>query len=123
MKQQEINWRHYFLYFLVFVFVLLVNNAFGQNICKTDICVVEFNSGWNKTNSVDWLGKLSDCSVKRINIDNGDWAKKYNIVVVPTIIIFNGKEVKRYQADISFTIAATRKEIQEEVDELIMSDF
>ena len=44
-------------------------------------------------------------------------------VVVPTIIIFNGEEVKRYQADLSFTMAATRKEVQEEVDELIMSDF
>jgi len=51
------------------------------------------------------------------------WAKKYNIIVVPTIIVFNGEEVTRYQADISFKIAATRKEVQEEVDELIMSDF
>ena len=49
--------------------------------------------------------------------------KKYNIVVVPTIIVFNGEEVKRYQADLSFTMAVTRKEVQEEVDELIMSDF
>ena len=48
---------------------------------------------------------------------------RYNIVVVPTIIIFNGEEVKRYQADLSFTMSATRKEVQEEVDELIMSDF
>ena len=42
---------------------------------------------------------------------------------MPTIIIFNGEEVKRYQADLSFTMSATRKEVQEEVDELIMSDF
>ena len=50
-------------------------------------------------------------------------AEKYNIVVVPTIIVFNGEEVKRYQADLSFTMAITRKEVQEEVDEIIMSDF
>ena len=109
--------------FILILLMLFFLNANSQNICKADICVVEFNAGWNKVNSVDWLSKLSDCSVKRINIDKGDWAKKYNIVVVPTIIIFNGKEVKRYQADLSFTMSATRKEVQEEIDELIMSDF
>tara|TARA_B100001939_G_scaffold121548_1_gene105335 strand:- start:430 stop:768 length:339 start_codon:yes stop_codon:yes gene_type:complete len=107
------------LIILMFLFV----GANSQNICKTDVCVVEFNAGWNESNSVDWLEKLNDCGVQRINIDEGDWQKKYNIVVVPTIIVFNGEEVKRYQADLSFTMAITRKEVQEEVDELIMSDF
>ena len=102
---------------------MLANTVGAQNICKTDVCVVEFNASWNKANSVDWLDKLNDCGIKRINIDEGDWQKKYNIVVVPSIIIFNGEEVKRYQADLSFTMSATRKEVQEEVDELIMSDF
>ena len=113
----------YIVYFLIILFIMLANTVNAQNICKTDVCVVEFNAGWNKANSVDWLSKLNDCGIKRINIDEGDWQKKYNIVVVPTIIIFNGEEVKRYQADLSFTMAATRKEVQEEVDELIMSDF
>tara|TARA_Y100000592_G_scaffold16411_1_gene24395 strand:+ start:6828 stop:7199 length:372 start_codon:yes stop_codon:yes gene_type:complete len=113
----------YVVYFLIILFIMLANTVKAQNICKTDVCVVEFNAGWNKANSVNWLEKLSDCGVKRISIDKGDWAKKYNIVVVPTIIIFNGEEVKRYQADLSFTMSATRKEVQEEVDEIIMSDF
>ena len=108
---------------LIVFFVIITNVAFGQNICKTDICVVEFNAGWNKANSVAWLDKLSDCGIKRINIDEGDWQKKFNIVVVPTIIVFNGEEIKRYQADLSFTMAATRKEVQGIVDEIIMSDF
>jgi undecaprenyl pyrophosphate synthase len=117
------NLRVYFIYILVMILVFLFGIVKSQNICKTDVCVVEFNASWNKANSVDWLSKLNDCGVKRINIDEGDWQKKYNIVVVPTIIIFNGEEVKRYQADLSFTMSATRKQIQEEVDELIMSDF
>ena len=113
----------YIVYFLIILFIMLANTVNAQNICKTDVCVVEFNAGWNKANSVDWLDKLNDCGVQRINIDEGDWQKKYNIVVVPTIIVFNGEEVKRYQADLSFTMSATRKEVQDEVDELIMSDF
>ena len=113
----------YVVYFLIILFIMLANTVNAQNICKTDVCVVEFNAGWNESNSVDWLDKLNDCGVQRINIDEGDWQKKYNIVVVPTIIVFNGEEVKRYQADLSFTMAVTKKEVQEEVDELIMSDF
>jgi thioredoxin-like negative regulator of GroEL len=51
-------------------------------------------------------------------------ASKYEIVVVPTIIVFkDGKEIKRYQADISFKITATKNDIQELVDESIMSGF
>ena len=97
--------------------------AFGQNICKKDICVVEFNASWNDQNAVEYLDDLTDCGIKRINIDEGSWQKDYDIVVVPTIIVFNGEEVKRFQADVSFSIKAKLEEIQEVVDEIIMSNF
>ena len=111
------------VYILIIIFTLLAGTAFGQKICKEDICVVEFNAGWNEANGVDYLNKLTDCGVKKISIDKGDWQKEYGIVVVPTIIIFNGKEIKRFQADLSFKMLATREEVQEVVDEIIMSDF
>ena len=104
-------------------FMLVSNNAFGQRICKQDVCVVEFNAGWNESNSVDYLDELTDCGIKKINIDKGDWQKEYGIVVVPTIIVFNGKEVKRFQADLTFAIKATREDIQDVVDEILMEDF
>ena len=110
-------------YLLMLFFMLLSGSAFGQKICKEDVCVVEFNAGWNESNSVDYLEKLTDCGIKRISIDKGDWAKKYNIVVVPTIIIFNGKEVERFQADLSFAMQAKLEDIQEIVDEILMEDF
>ena len=110
-------------YILLIIFVLVCGGAFGQSICKEDVCVVEFNAGWNESNSVDYLNKLTDCGVKKISIDKGDWQKEYGIIVVPTIIIFNGEEVKRFQADLSFKMLATREEVQEVVDEIIMSDF
>jgi hypothetical protein len=103
--------------------MIICNTSNGQNICKEDICVIEFNAGWNESNSVDYLNKLTDCGVKRINIDKGDWQKKYNIVVVPTIIVFNGKEVKRFQADLTFAMKATKEDIQDIIDEILMEDF
>ena len=116
-------WKIFSTYLLILFFILVCNSAFGQKICKQDICVVEFNAGWNEKNSVDYLGNLTDCGIKRISIDKGDWAKKYNIVVVPTIIVFNGEEVERFQADLSFAIKATKEDIQEVVDEILMEDF
>ena len=116
-------WKIFSAYILILFFMLVSNNAFGQRICKQDVCVVEFNAGWNESNSVDYLDELTDCGIKKINIDKGDWQKEYGIVVVPTIIVFNGKEVKRFQADLTFAIKATREDIQDVVDEILMEDF
>ena len=116
-------WKIFSVYILLIVLMLFCNKSYGQRICKQDVCVVEFNAGWNESNSVDYLNKLTDCGIVKINIDKGDWQKKYNIVVVPTIIVFNGEEVERFQADLTFAIKATREDIQDVVDEILMEDF
>ena len=123
MKKIDITWKMFGMYLLIILLMILGGTASGQKICKEDICVVEFNAGWNDKNSVDFLSELTDCGTKRINIDKGDWAEKYNIVVVPTITVFNGKEVERFQADLSFAMKATREDIQDIVDEILMEDF
>ena len=106
-------------------FLFLSFFAFSQKSpCKDDICVVQFNAGWNSTNDVEWINELNDCGIQYIDIAvNTEAQSKYEIVVVPTIIVFNGKEVKRFQADISFAMKATRKDVQEVIDEILMSDF
>ena len=117
------TWKIFSVYVLIIIFMIMAGTVKGQSICKEDVCVVEFNAGWNDKNSVEWLNKLSDCGIKRISIDKGDWAKKYNIVVVPTIIVFNGEEVERFQADLSFAMQAKLEDIQDVVDEILMEDF
>ena len=117
------TWKLMAVYLLVIVLILISGMAIGQNICKKDVCVVEFNASWNEQNAVDYLEELTACGVKRISIDEGSWQEDYNIVVVPTIIVFNGEEVKRFQADVSFSMKAKLEEIQAVVDEIIMSDF
>ena len=123
MKNLDPVWNIFLSYLLLIFFILLANGSYAQSPCKEDICVVEFNAGWNESNGVEYLNKLTDCGVKKISIDEGTWQKEYGIIVVPTIIVFNGEEVKRFQADLSFKMLATREEIQEVVDEIIMSDF
>jgi len=123
MNKIDATWRIFSIYILIIIFMILAGTANSQNICKEDVCVVEFNAGWNELNSVDYLDDLTDCGIKRISIDKGDWAEKYNIVVVPTIIVFNGKEVERFQADLSFAMKATKEDVQDVVDEILMEDF
>ena len=104
--------------------LLLPLMCLSQSPCDEDICVVQFNAGWNSTNDVEWVDNLKDCEIHYIDIASNTRAQeKYEIVVVPTIIVFNGKEVKRFQADISFAMKATKKEVQEVVDELLMDQF
>ena len=124
MNKIDATWRKFGVYTLILLMMLFFNTAFSQTkFCDEDVCVVEFNAGWNESNSADYLDKLTDCGIKRILIDKGDWQKEYGIVVVPTIIVFNGEEVERFQADLSFKMLATREDIQEVIDEIIMSDF
>ena len=124
MNKIDATWRIFGIYTLILLLMLFFGTAFSQTkFCDEDVCVVEFNAGWNESNSADYLDKLTDCGIKRILIDKGDYQKEYGIVVVPTIIVFNGEEVERFQADLSFKMLATREEVQEVVDEIIMSDF
>lgn len=91
-------------------------------------CQVEvkyFNAGWNAANEIEWVSKLTDCEIEKFDIGTTPkTAQDYKVVVVPTIIIFqDGEEVERYQADISFKMTATKEEVQDYIDELIMSAF
>jgi len=92
---------------------------------SAQITVTHFNADWNNANNVEWFKKLNDCDLTNIDIvEQPKLQDKHKIVIVPTIVIFkDGEEIKRYQADLSFKMLATRKEIQEYIDELIMSDF
>ena len=126
-------YKTYSKYLCFLIFVLAYNISIAQ------VKVVQFNAGWNEMNNADWCHSekkgLSDCEVSYVDIGtNKEAQSEFKVVVVPaflmytyvlpTIIIFNeGEEVKRYQADLSFKLTATREELQEFIDELIMSNF
>ena len=104
---------------LLFLFLLLATSK-----ASAQVKVIHFNAEWNEANNVEWFEKLSDVKHSTMDIGDGDCQKKYEIAIVPTIVVFDdGEEVKRYQADLSFKMLATKEEIQEFIDELIMSKF
>jgi hypothetical protein len=64
------------------------SSAIAQNPCGNDeICVVQFNAGFNEANKVDWV------------------------------------EQARFQANIMMQMEATKKEVQNKIDEIIMESF
>ena len=111
---------------LILLSLIIAGSTFAQNPCGNDeICVVQFNAGFNDANKVDWVEKLGDCETSFIDIGvDTDAPKKYKIVVVPTIVIFvGGEEQARFQANIMMQMEATRKEVQNKIDEIIMESF
>jgi len=118
--EETVTWRIFGMYMLIILFMLFASTAFGQ------IQVTQFNAGWNSANDVSWVNSLSDCkTIAYSDIATDTEAQtKHKIAVVPTIIIFkDGEEVARFQADLSFKMLATREEVQEEIDNQLMSDF
>jgi len=121
MEKTSVIWRIFGMYLLVLAILLLMSgNAFGQ------MKVTQFNAGWNSANEVPWVMGLEDCNTySYVDIAKDTEAQtKYKIAVIPTIIIFkDGEEVARFQADLSFKMVATKEEVQEEIDNQLMSDF
>ena len=112
--------KKFLLLILLFISSIGVSQDFSDGMV-----VVEFNASFNASNKVEWLSKLSDCEVQRVDIAaDSRWASEYKIVVVPTLVVFNNnEEAKRFQANIMMTMEATRKEVQDAIDEIIMEAF
>ena len=96
-----------------------------SGIIHSQITVVHFNANWNGANDVKWVNELTDCKLKNIDIaTNTQAATDHKITVVPTILVLiDGEEEERYEADISFSMQATKKEVQEVIDEIVMDQF
>tara|TARA_Y100000004_G_scaffold171475_1_gene207498 strand:- start:7 stop:360 length:354 start_codon:yes stop_codon:yes gene_type:complete len=113
-----VEWKLLCIYLLVLFLLVALSPVSAQ------VTAIHFNAGFNSANDVSWFEKLGDCDKKLLSIDGNDNQKKYSIAVVPTIIIFDdGEEVKRFQADLSFKMVATKREVQDYIDELIISKF
>jgi hypothetical protein len=126
MRKDYTVWKIFGCYLLVLLFMIMSSPINAQSPCSDDgLCVVQFNASFNDANKVEWVNKLTDCDTKFIDIASDTKAAgKYKIVVVPTIVIYNGgEEVHRFQANIMMTMEATKEEVQEKVDEIIMNDF
>ena len=96
-----------------------------SGIIYSQITVVHFNANWNGANDVKWVEDLTDAKLKWVDIAvDAQAATDHKITVVPTtLVLIDGEEEERYEADISFSMQATKKEVQEVIDEIVMDQF
>ena len=104
--------------------VLIALLFFCIGICFGQVSVIQFNSEWNSNNNFD-ITVLKDCDVDSVIIcDNPELQEKHEIKSVPTIIVFDeGIEVVRFEANIMMQLEATRKEIQKEIEKILLAKF
>ena len=115
----------------ILLFLLVSTNASNPpleektKLCSEGLCVIQFNAKFNAANEVTWLDELTNSSTTTVDImADPSLPQDYKIVVVPTILVLeDGEEVARFQANIMMTMEATREEVQESIDNIIMSKF
>ena len=94
---------------------------------RSGITLIEYWAAWNVANKVTLLDTITieDANIYRVMIDtNMDVATSQKISVVPTIVFYDeGAEFKRLQADLTFKMVVTKKDLQKIVDEILMSKF
>jgi len=92
--------------------------------CVAQVEVLHFNSEWNDENNFD-ISELKECKTETIIIcNNPELKEKHKIMSVPTIIIFDeGIEVKRFEANLMMKLTCTKKEIQKEIEKIILAKF
>ena len=109
---------------LLLILLFLPFLSFSQKVPGEGLVVVEFNAPFSNS-KCEYLDDLEDCDVVKIDISkNAKIGPKHKIAVVPTLIIFyDGEEKGRFQANIMMQLEATKEEVQEKIEEIIMEDF
>ena len=93
--------------------------SYGQNITT-----VHFNYKWNDNNTYRGLDRLRNTKVQYAFVEDQSDAIKKSIKSVPTIIVFDeGIEVVRFEANIMMQLEATKKDIQAEIDKIMLEKF
>ena len=108
----------------VVLLLLLGLLFFGFGVCFGQVSVVHFNSEWNANNDFN-ITVLKDCKKSDVVIcHNPDLKEKHKIKAVPTIIVFDeDEEVVRFEANIMMELEATKKDIQKEIDKIMLKKF
>lgn len=114
-----------YIYILIMILVFLLSyNMKAQSFLSQEIAIVEFNSNWNESNHLDGLDKLKNCKTYNVSIcDNPNYMDEFNIKLPSIIIYNNGNEVKRYKTNILFTFEINYKNLQSDVDSLLLTKF
>ena len=97
---------------------------FCYGACFGQVSVIHFNSEWNAENNFD-VSVLKECKKLDVIICNSpEMQEKHKIKAVPTVIVFDDEqEIIRFEANIMMQLEATKKDIQKEIDKIMLEKF
>ena len=96
----------------------------GYAVCDAGICVVEFNASFNAQNAVPWIEELNDCATGRVDIASAPTCKGTPDSGGPNNrCVQRRRGSQRVQANIMMTMEATKDDVQDAIDEIIVGDF
>jgi len=102
---------------LIYVlFVLLVCSLNAQ-----DLTLMHINAKWNQSNNYNLRG-IKNAKIQYALLEDQAPSIRKQIKSVPVIILLdeNGKPRGQWKADLSFKITATREEIQNRINTLLL---
>lgn len=102
---------------LIYVlFVLLVCSLNAQ-----DLTLMHINAKWNQSNNFNLKG-IKNCKIQYALLEDQAPSIRKQIKVVPVILLLdkNGKPRGQWKADLSFKITATKEEIQNRVNVILL---
>lgn len=102
---------------LIYVlFVLLVCSLNAQ-----DLTLMHINAKWNQSNNFNLRG-IKNCKIQYALLEDQAPSIRKQIKAVPVILLLdkNGKPRGQWKADLSFKITATREEIQNRVNVILL---
>ena len=119
------SWLNKFISLLFFCQLLTAQEFITEknydNKVGSGIVVVEVWAEFNKANEVSWVSQLNDCVVYRINIQE---ASSLNVKTIPTVILYNsGEEYRRFKANIMLELDATKQQVQDTINKIVLSKF
>jgi len=124
MKKISTEWKIFTGYMILIILMICSQTCVGQSFPEEGLVVVEFNASFSNS-KCEYLEELDAENVARVDIaTNPKLQTKHKIVVIPTLIIFyDGEEKGRVQANIMMQLTATKEEVQEVIDNILMEAF
>ena len=121
-NKKEISSYIYILFMIFMLLMALKSNA--QSFIKQEISIVEFNTSWNIDNHFKGFDDVKNCKTYSISLcDNPNYKDKFDIKYPAIVVYNNGNEIKRYNTNILFGFDVTYKNLQSDVDSLLLSKF
>ncbi len=101
---------------IYFLFVLLVCSLNAQ-----DLTLMHINAKWNQSNNYNLRG-IKNAKIQYALLEDQAPSIRKQIKSVPIIILLDqyGKPRGQWKADLSFKITATREEIQNRINTLLL---